>query len=312
MEEVSIIIAAHNAAQTIARTLASLVSEKEVIGEVLVVDDCSSDATAAVATETALRFALPMRVIKSSCRDAGGSRNSALEQARCPWVYMIDADDRHLEGGLRTLLATATKAQPTADMAVGAFRRRADGEERSTKMPGVYTASGLANACAYLDGRIRSIAVGSALVSRRVIGETRFPVGLAYDEDTLFWARVIAKASVAVVRQPIFIYFVSAERSDDRFTVRSAGRFLEWRLALRRLRSCGIAERSLKVREGLVALKIARVHNARGDFAKAARFLNVAEAAPPAGANVWRCMRYRLKVTLRRRFSAPAAQPQRA
>ncbi|WP_245491400.1 glycosyltransferase, partial [Mesorhizobium sp. M2A.F.Ca.ET.037.01.1.1] len=93
MEEVSVIIAAHNAAQTIARTLASLVSEKEVIGEVLVVDDCSSDATAAVATETALRFALPMRVIKSSCRDAGGSRNLALEQARCPWVYMIDADD---------------------------------------------------------------------------------------------------------------------------------------------------------------------------------------------------------------------------
>ncbi|TIV46760.1 MAG: glycosyltransferase family 2 protein, partial [Mesorhizobium sp.] len=36
MEEVSVIIAAHNAAQTIARTLASLVSEKEVIGEVLV------------------------------------------------------------------------------------------------------------------------------------------------------------------------------------------------------------------------------------------------------------------------------------
>ncbi|WP_245466963.1 MULTISPECIES: hypothetical protein [unclassified Mesorhizobium] len=68
------------------------------------------------------------------------------------------------------------------------------------------------------------------------------------------------------MRQPIFTYFVSAERSDDRFTVRSAGRFLEWRLALRRLRSCGIAERSLKVREGLVALKIARVHYARGDF----------------------------------------------
>lgn len=311
LEEVSIIIAAHNAAQTIARTLASLASEKEVIGEVLVVDDCSSDATAAVAMETALRFALPMRVIKSSCRDAGGSRNLALEQARCPWIYMIDADDLHLEGGLRALLAKAG-ARSGIDLVVGGFRRRVDGEERSTKMPGVYTASGLANACAYLDGRIRSIAVGSALVSRRVIGETRFPVGLAYDEDTLFWARVIAKASVAVVRQPIFIYFVSAERSDDLFTVRSAGRFLEWRLALRRLRSCGIVERSLKVREGLVALKIARVHYGRGDFAKAARFLNVAEAAPRAGANAWRCMRYRLKVTLRRRFSAPVAQPQRA
>ncbi|CDX28370.1 hypothetical protein MPL3356_80235 [Mesorhizobium plurifarium] len=63
MEAVSVIIPAHNAARTIARTLASLVSEKAVIGEVLLVDDSSSDATAAVATETALQFALPMRVI---------------------------------------------------------------------------------------------------------------------------------------------------------------------------------------------------------------------------------------------------------
>lgn len=311
MEAVSVIIPAHDAARTIARTLASLASEKEVIGEVLLVDDSSADATVAVATDAALRVGLPLRVIKSSCRDAGGSRNLALEQARFPWIYLIDADDLHLEGGLRTLLAKAS-VQPGTDMVVGAYRRRVDGEERSTKLPGGYTVSGTANACAYLEGRIRSIAVGSALVSRQVIGETRFPVGLAYDEDTLFWARVMAKASLAVVRQPIFIYFVSAERSDNRFTVRPAARFLEWRRALRRLPSCGIAERSLKMREGLVALKIARVHYMRGDFDMAARFLNVAEVAPRAGADVWRCMRYRLKIVLRRRFSAPVVQLQRA
>ncbi|MEI9402720.1 glycosyltransferase family 2 protein [Mesorhizobium argentiipisi] len=311
MEAVSIIIPAHDAARTIARTLASLALEKEIIGEVLLVDDSSSDATAAVASETALRFALPLRVIKSSCRDAGGSRNLALEQACFPWIYLIDADDLHLEGGLRALLAKAV-AEPGADMVVGAYRRRVDGEERSTKLPGGYTASGPANACAYLEGRIRSIAVGSALVSRRAVGETRFATGLAYDEDTLFWVRLMAKASLEIVTQPVFVYFVSAERSDDRFTVRPAGRFLEWRLALRRLRSCGIPERSLKTREGLVALKIARVHYARGDFDMAARFLGVAEAAPRAGADVWRCMRYRLKIALRRRFSAPAAQLQRA
>lgn len=312
LKAVSVIIPAHDAARTIARTLASLASEKEAIGEVLLVDDSSSDATDAVATEAALRLALPLRVIKSSCRDVGGSRNLALEQARFPWIYLIDADDLHLEGGLRMLLATAAEARSGADMVVGGYRRWVDGEERSIKMPASYTASGPANACAYLEGRIRSIAVGSALVSRRLVGETRFATGLAYDEDTLFWARVMARASLAVVTRPIFVYLVSTQRSDGRFTIRPAGRFLEWRRALRGLRSCGIAERSLKIREGLVALKIARVHYAIGDFDMAGRFLSVAEAAPRAGADVWRCIRYRLKIALRRRFRGPATLLQRA
>lgn len=311
MTAVSVIIPAHNAVATIAGTLATLRSEADIIGEVILVDDSSTDDTAAVAAEAASRLALPLRVIPSSCRDAGGSRNLALTEARFPWLYMIDADDLHLEGGLRALLSKA-RTTPDTDMVVGAYRRRTDGVDRQFKTPNGYFAAGLANASAYLEGRIRSIAVGSALVSKRAIGDTRFPTRLAYDEDTLFWVRVMRKASLAVVTQPIMTYFVSSERSDDRFVVEPARRFLEWRLALRKLAECGIPTSALKTREGLVALKIARVHYARGDLETAAKFLAVANAAPKAYSDVWRCMRYRLKITLRRRFSSPAAQLQHA
>jgi glycosyltransferase involved in cell wall biosynthesis len=306
---ISVIIPAHNAAATVARTLASLAPETDIIGEVVLVDDSSTDDTSAVAAHAASRLDLPLRVVQSSCRDAGGSRNLALTEARFPWIYMIDADDLHLEGGLRALLSR-TRTAPEADMVVGAYRRRTDGRDRQFKTPAGYTATGLANACAYLEGRIRSIAVGSALVSRRAIGDTRFPTGLAYDEDTLFWAQVMSKASLAVVTQPVMIYFVSSERADDRFTIKPARRFLEWRLTLRELAGCGISRASLKAREGLVALKIARVHYARGDLETAAKFLTVAEAAPKASADIWRCMRYRLKIQARRRLSTHRIQLQ--
>ncbi|TIX88357.1 MAG: glycosyltransferase family 2 protein, partial [Mesorhizobium sp.] len=82
--------------------------------------------------------------------------------------------------------------QTRADMVVGAFRRRTDGVDRQIKLPVGYTAASTANASAYIQGHVRSIAVGSALVSRRAIDETRFPTGLAYDEDTLFWAKVLS------------------------------------------------------------------------------------------------------------------------
>lgn len=235
---ISVIIPAHNAAATIAATLASLRSEAEVIGEVLLVDDSSSDGTAEAALNAATQFSLPLRVLKSSCRDAGGSRNVALAQAQCSWIYLIDADDMHLEGGLRSMLVRAGE-QPAADMVIGAYRRRTDGENRNLKLPAGYIEDGIANASAYLEGHIRSIAVGSALVSRRVVGDTRFPTGLAYDEDTLFWSRLMGRASLALIVHPVMIYHVSAVRSDDRFITRPVRRFLDWRLALRELTDCG-------------------------------------------------------------------------
>jgi len=53
LKAVSVVIPAHNAAATIAATLASLRSEADLIGEVLLVDDSSSDGTAAVARDAA-------------------------------------------------------------------------------------------------------------------------------------------------------------------------------------------------------------------------------------------------------------------
>ena len=75
MKAVSVVIPAHNAAKTIATTLASLASEAGVIGEILLVDDESSDGTTAVALQTAAKLSLPLRVLPANCRDAGGARN---------------------------------------------------------------------------------------------------------------------------------------------------------------------------------------------------------------------------------------------
>jgi glycosyltransferase involved in cell wall biosynthesis len=304
LRAVSVVIPAYNAATTIATTLASLAGEVEVIGEILLVDDASTDDTADVARQAAAQLSLPLRVLPASCRDAGGARNVALAQALHPWVYLIDADDLHLQGGLRALLRQAEN-QPKADMIVGAYRRRVNGQDRQIKVPNGYQAACLANASAYVKGDIRSVAVGSVLASRRLIGGTRFPVGLAYDEDTLFWARLMSKASLAMIPQPVMVYEVSPTRSDDRFAINPVRRFLEWRRELHTLTDCNIPVSALKTREGLVALKIARVHYARGDLDTATRFLAVAAAAPKRRSEAWRCLRYRLKLAVRRRLSAP-------
>jgi glycosyltransferase involved in cell wall biosynthesis len=180
LRAISVVIPACNAAATITATLASLRSEADIIGEILLVDDASTDGTAAVARQAAAELSLPLRVLPASCRDAGGARNVALAEAVHPWIYLIDADDLHLQGGLRLLLRQVEE-QPNADMIVSAYRRRVNGQDRQIKVPNGYRAVCLANASAYVKGDIHSVAVGSVLESRSLIGETRFPVGLAYD-----------------------------------------------------------------------------------------------------------------------------------
>ena len=101
-------------------------------------------------------------------------------------------------------------------------------------------------------------------------------------------------------------------RSDDRFAIKPVKRFLDWRRELRTLTDCSIPVSALKTREGLVALKIARVHYARGDLDTAARFLTLAAAAPKRRSEAWRCLRYKLKLAVRRRLSAPGIELQDA
>src|SRR3954447_2305424 len=66
--------------------------------EVVVVDDCSSDETGAAAA------AAGARVIRHTVnRGEGGGRNTAVRQAREPWVALLDSDDEWLPGHLAAL-----------------------------------------------------------------------------------------------------------------------------------------------------------------------------------------------------------------
>ena len=297
---VSVVIPAHNSAGSIAGTLTSLTSDSEFIQEVIVVDDSSTDDTGAVAQRTAEKLGLPVRVIRTECRDAGSARNVGLGQASARWIYFLDADDQHRQGGLRRLVRRS-EVVPDASLIIGSYVRRVDGIMRSTKVPSGYQRLGGANAVSYLTGRVRSIAMGSALVARSTIGDIRFPVDLPYDEDTLFWARVLHAARVATVDEVVLIYAVSSQRANDRFIVAPKEKFQTWKWALGELQNYGIPWSALATREGLVAMKIARVHYAMGDFETAANFLAIANAAPKTVADRWRCVRYGIKIAIRKK-----------
>lgn len=100
--DVCVIIAAHNAADTITVAIASALGEPEV-AEVVVVDDASSDATETVA-RAADDGSRRLRVLRLDVNGGPSlARNMAIRHSTSPLIGILDADDFFLPGRLRRL-----------------------------------------------------------------------------------------------------------------------------------------------------------------------------------------------------------------
>jgi succinoglycan biosynthesis protein ExoU len=103
VNRVAVIIAAHNAAATIARAVRSALTEPET-AEVIVVDDASTDGTveaARAADDGTGRLSILAQPVN---RGPAAARNVAIASANSPIVAILDSDDFFLAGRLSELL----------------------------------------------------------------------------------------------------------------------------------------------------------------------------------------------------------------
>ncbi len=112
---VSVIIAAHDAENTIAETLQSLLNQTFPHWEAIVVDDGSSDGTenvvkAFVEQDTRFRF------FKQQQMGVSIARNNGIKLARFDWIVFLDSDDWIFPGHLERLTGLI-EADPTLDVA---------------------------------------------------------------------------------------------------------------------------------------------------------------------------------------------------
>lgn len=282
----SIVIPARNAAASIAATLRSIADERDLIREVLVVDDSSSDQTAALACALGLDLNLPLTVIPVKFSNAGAARNAGIRCASGDLLFLLDADDELIRGGLR-LLTERLLSDPEADIALGGYIRRTGGTRRAggttekLRMPRSYGRDPIRNARDYLCNRHPSIAMGSALIRRRAVADAVFPESIAFDEDTLFWTAVLSRSRVVTVESPIMIYNVDAERMERRFTTTPRRNLVRISSELDKLRQCGIDAGTLSWRKGWLARRIARALIRQGRYAHASAFMRLAVAQHP-------------------------------
>ncbi|MGU3547113.1 glycosyltransferase family 2 protein [Methylobacterium sp. A52T] len=216
--EVCVIIAARDAADTIATAVASALRQPEV-AEVIVVDDASADPTGAAAA-AADDGTGRLRVIRLA-ENVGPAeaRNRAIAAARAPLLCILDADDYFLEGRLGRLLSAPRTWDLIADDIVMVRGREAASAAGLVTGPGRPQRLTLA---AFVTGNIprpgasrRELGFLKPIMRRGFLDRQglRYDARLRLGEDYALYVEALAAGAVFAVTAPCG--YVAVERSNS-------------------------------------------------------------------------------------------------
>src|SRR5262249_15624254 len=117
---VSVIIPTYNRALLLRRAIESAVTQGSVVGQIIVVDDGSTDRTAEVCQQYSDR----VTYIWQPNSGASAARNNGVARADFPWVAFLDSDDYWTPSHLKRIALAINRTEGAArfyfsDMQIG-------------------------------------------------------------------------------------------------------------------------------------------------------------------------------------------------
>lgn len=234
--------------------------------EILLVDDCGQDGSAAIAQAYAQGHANFRILRRAQNGGLSAARNTGLAEAAGEYVYFLDSDDIPEPGMLMELARTA-KAQ-RLDVAKARFVFFDDETGRETPGPAI-SATGVTTGCALFAAQCREDVYEPMVwqcVYRRAFLEEHALVmaeGLLF-EDELFQAPALMKAQRAAAFETVILRYRQREGSIMASFARSSRWCQSYLKVCRRLDelagmvSNAPARRALRRRVGQIALSTAK------------------------------------------------------
>lgn len=243
---VSIITPYRNAAEFLAEAIESVMAQTVGCWELLLIDDRSSDGSAAIARDYAARDPR-IRMLATAGSDrtgAAAARNVGLAAARGEFVAFLDADDLLLPGKLEQELAIAER-YPNAALICGAALWQHFGDQHAYWIDRVrHVSTGMHEPPGLLDQlillRSDQVPCTCSVLARRdaVTDAGGFEESLSLYEDQSVWVKLFARHPVylgghltSVYRQHPDSTSARAERAGEYHRTRlhpARAAFLDW------------------------------------------------------------------------------------
>jgi glycosyltransferase involved in cell wall biosynthesis len=230
MTGISVIIPVYNRANLLPATLRSLLAQTVPAGEILVVDDGSTDGSAEVAES----FGATVRVIRQANAGPGAARNRGFAESRGEYIHFFDSDDLALPNKHEVQLAALERSG--ADIAYGPWVKGRIGETSFNAEGLVLQQEGLPKGD-LVESLLTfwSMVPHACLFRRSIIERTAgFPEELFVGEDQVMFLRCLL-AGGRVVHSPGTLELY---RTNDPGKITAAGsaskarNFRAWALAL--------------------------------------------------------------------------------
>jgi glycosyltransferase involved in cell wall biosynthesis len=119
---ISVVIPTYNGARFIERAVRSVFGQTQLPVEIIVVDDCSSDATLEILSSLVQSSPVPLRLMRLSRNSGGPSRplNTGINAAACDLIALLEQDDLMRPSRLETQLQAARQF-PECSLVAGRF-----------------------------------------------------------------------------------------------------------------------------------------------------------------------------------------------
>ncbi len=186
---VSVIMPAYNAAAFLEEAIASVQAQTVTDWELLVIDDCSTDATREIVRKAAAADSRVHLLMNEKNMGAAGSRNRGLDVFQGQYVALLDSDDYWYPRMLEKMLARAEGTK--ADIIYCAYELV---DEEGRKVCNDFR---VPDSTTFRESLIRSvITCSTVLVTGDLARNNRFPVNI-YHEDIALWFQILRDGGTA-------------------------------------------------------------------------------------------------------------------
>jgi GT2 family glycosyltransferase len=208
---VTVVVIAYDDAGRLGNAVTSALAQGEAVGEVIVVDDASSDGTSDVADRLAdanPRVRVLHRAVNSG--GCGTPRNDGMDAARGDWILFLDSDDTLPASAVSALLAAAGRQR--AEVAAGlCVRLELPSRRELPWCPELFTSGSVHDGLGARPETVRDTLSVNKLYRREFLTRhgIRFPDGDLHYEDFVFTGRVYAAAPrFAVIPDTVYLWHV--------------------------------------------------------------------------------------------------------